>query len=68
MVAEPARPATAHLAAQQWYLGEFDSRRSGGDMVANETELTYLVILIGLTMVIHLILAHMAEHRRNEKR
>jgi len=36
-------------------------------MVANEIELTYLVILIGLTMVIHMILAHTASHRRNEK-
>ena len=36
-------------------------------MMTNETELTYLVILIVLTMVIHLILAHMASHRRNEK-
>jgi hypothetical protein len=41
--------------------------RFGGDMVANETELTYLVILIGLIMVIHLILAHIAPQRRNEK-
>jgi hypothetical protein len=36
-------------------------------MMVNETELTYLMILIGLIMVIHLILAHTASHRRNEK-
>ena len=36
-------------------------------MITNETELTYLVILIGLTMVIHLILAHIASGRHNRK-
>ncbi len=35
-------------------------------MIANETELTYLVILVGLTMVIHLILAHTGSRPRNE--
>ena len=36
-------------------------------MITNETELTYLVILIGLTMLIHLILAHAASRRRDKK-
>jgi hypothetical protein len=36
-------------------------------MISNETELTYLVILIVLTMVIHLILAHTSSRRRNHK-
>ena len=35
--------------------------------MANETELIYLIILICLTVVIHLILAHSASQRRNEK-
>jgi len=36
-------------------------------MISNEIELTYLVILIGLTMVIHLILAHTGSRRHNQK-
>jgi hypothetical protein len=34
--------------------------------MANESELIYLIILIGLTVVIHLILAHNDSHPRNE--
>jgi hypothetical protein len=36
-------------------------------MMTNETELTILIILIGLIMVIHLILTHTASHRHNAK-
>jgi hypothetical protein len=35
--------------------------------MANETDLIYLIILIGLMVVIHLILAHTDSHPRNEK-
>ena len=36
-------------------------------MISNEIELTYLVILVVLTMLIHLILAQTGSRRRSKK-